>query len=429
MVMLSTVEELSPPNGDQTKSRFINYYRTPASEQARAFVDGLISSLLAYESSHSPRLRGRRRSDQEIFERQATAIVSDLCHDLLTEGSGLYIQRSHRAYESLNRYQPSFLTKKVTNVIDLLIGAGMVEQALGERNPFGRKVATLIKPTPAFADSVWASGLDVLDFQKAPPQETIILKQARDDYWSSPRLVDYSDNELTNRYRHEMTTINAWLAEADLGFEAPWFFAGSVDTSDRHLSRIFTGSFDRCGRLYGGFWQPLNKEVRKAGVRINGQSVSVLDYGQMIVRLAYAHVGATPPEGDAYSIAPYGEKYREGFKTLISAMLFNTGPITKKPKGTKDKLPKVKAELLCEAVREAHPAIASLFNNGVGLELMHQESEILVAVMLELRRIGVVALPVHDAVVVSNLDTKLCNEIMTSTFLRITGIEPSIKYE
>lgn len=429
MVMLSSVEEPSSTDGDQTKSRFISYYRTPASEQAKAFVKGLISILLAHESSNSPRLRGRKQRDQETFERQATAIVSDLCHDLLTEGSGLYVQRSHRAYELLSRYQPPFLTKKVTKVIDLLIGAGMVEQVLGERNPFGRKVATLIKPTHAFADSVWASGLDRSDFRKSPPQETIILKEAKEDFWSSPKLVDYSDDERTNRYRAETEAINEWLAEADIGFEVPWFFAGSVDTSDRHLSRIFTGSFDRCGRLYGGFWQPLKKEVRKAGVRINGQSVSVLDYGQMIVRLAYAHVGATPPEADAYSIGPYGERYREGFKTLISAMLFNTGSITKKPKGTKDKLPKVNVEVLCDAVRETHPAIAALFNKDIGLELMHKESEILVAVMLELRRMGVVALPVHDAVVVSNSDTKVCSEVMTYTFLNVTGIEPSLKYE
>jgi hypothetical protein len=409
--------------------RFINYQRAPASEKSQAFVADMIQSLLAYEAAYAPRVRSRKQKDQGNFEKQATAIISDLCQDVLSDGAGLLVQRSHRVFQSRSRYQQPFLTKKVIDLINLLVAAGKVSQTLGERNPFGRNTATLLKPTKAFAQSALSSELSLSDFRKTAPQETIILKAAKGDYWDDPMLLSYSDSELTNRYRREMRLINEWLAESDIGFEYPWMIEGSVDSSDRCLSRIFVGSFDQCGRLYGGFWQPLKKDVRKAGVRIKGQPVTVLDFGQMIVRLAYARVGAEPPEGDAYAIKPFGERYREGFKTLISAMLFSAKPITKKPKGTGEKLPKQKAEVLCQRVAEAHPAISSLFHTGVGLQLMHHESEILVELMLQLRSMSIPALPIHDAVAVADTDANATREVMMSTFLRRTGITPIIRYE
>jgi len=410
---------------DEPKTRFVNYNREPASERAKAFVADAVAKLLANET----RQRKRRPRDQENFHGQASALICDLCHDTLTDGSGLHFRRSHRAYEALTRYDPNFLTKKVTDVVDMMIASELAEQVMGQRNPFGTNVATLIRPTRTFIEALRRSGLSVADFARGKGAETIILREPKPDHWSRGKLADYQDDETTNRYREEIRTINQWLAEADLGFDHPLVSANAVDVSDRHLSRIFTGSFDRCGRLYGGYWQPLKKELRREGLRINGEPVAVLDFGQMIVRLAYGHAGARPPEGDAYCIEPYGPAYREGFKTLISAMLFNDKEPTKKPKGTKDLLPKGDVEALCQAVKQAHPSISHLFGAGKGLSLMFQESEILIEIIRELMAIGITALPIHDAIAVSIICHEQAIEIMRNTFRNKVGVEPIIKIE
>ena len=59
--------------------------------------------------------------------------------------------------------------------------------------------------------------------------------------------------------------------------------------------------FDQGGRLYGGFWQNL-KSCRREHIRIEGEPITVLDYGSMFTRLAYYEVGTVPPEGDLYAI-------------------------------------------------------------------------------------------------------------------------------
>jgi hypothetical protein len=59
--------------------------------------------------------------------------------------------------------------------------------------------------------------------------------------------------------------------------------------------------FDLSGRLFGGFWQGLQRE-RRSGIRIDGEPVATLDYSSMFARLAYASKGVRPPAGDLYAI-------------------------------------------------------------------------------------------------------------------------------
>ena len=54
------------------------------------------------------------------------------------------------------------------------------------------------------------------------------------------------------------------------------------------MRRIFNNErWDHGGRLYGGFWQGLQRELRP-GIRIEGQPVALLDYSSMYLQLLYA---------------------------------------------------------------------------------------------------------------------------------------------
>lgn len=78
------------------------------------------------------------------------------------------------------------------------------------------------------------------DRHRRPGGETIILKRLNDpgNYWDEGGLEQYADTPDTERYRHELETINQWLAAADLRFEplgVPWPHT-SFDIRDRRVA-------------------------------------------------------------------------------------------------------------------------------------------------------------------------------------------------
>jgi hypothetical protein len=55
----------------------------------------------------------------------------------------------------------------------------------------------------------------------------------------------------------------------------------AIDINQRRLKRCFTRErFDSRGRLFGGFWQRMSKADRLTHIKINGEDLVELDYGQ-----------------------------------------------------------------------------------------------------------------------------------------------------
>lgn len=138
----------------------------------------------------------------------------------------------------------------------------------------------------------------------------------------------------------------------------------------------------------------------RSGLTINGEPIADLDFASMFPRLAYARVGAEPPEGDLYAI-PGLEEHRAGVKAGFAAMLSSSNEMTRLPSDVKDALPAGwTGRRLAEAIGAKHPALVPLFGNDIALDLMFTESTILVAVLLRLARMGIAALPMHDGIMV-----------------------------
>ena len=60
------------------------------------------------------------------------------------------------------------------------------------------------------------------------------------------------------------------------------------------------------------------------------------------------------------------------------------------------------------------------------MQLFRKESDILVDVLEALRSIGIVALPVHDAVVVRDDNSDKAEAVMKKVFKKHTGITPDV---
>lgn len=60
------------------------------------------------------------------------------------------------------------------------------------------------------------------------------------------------------------------------------------------------------------------------------------------------------------------------------------------------------------------------------MELMFHESQVMVAVLLDLKRQGVIALPLHDAVIVPQSAADIAKDTMARTFRGQVGADPVI---
>ncbi|MFW8740466.1 hypothetical protein [Mesorhizobium japonicum] len=213
-------------------------------------------------------------------------------------------------------------------------------------------------------------------------------------------LVDYVDTEETQRLRREMQEINTFLANQQLELQGQRQAAFRLTRHFLLRNATDPHTFHLHGRLYGGFWESMPKALR-ADLRINGEPIADLDFASMFPRLAYARVGAEPPEGDLYAI-PGLEEHRAGVKAGFAAMLSSSNEMTRLPGDVKKKLPVGwTGRKLAEAIGAKHPALVPLFGKDIALDLMFTESCILVAVLLRLARIGIAALPMHDGIMVA----------------------------
>jgi len=258
------------------------------------------------------------------------------------------------------------------------------------------------------------------------------------------RSVEYPDGPTIEAWREEVRTINNGLANADIlfdpgngvinGHEVP---EHGIALHDRMLKRIFNnGRWDHGGRLYGGFWQAMKRELR-AGLRMDGHRVASLDFSAVYLQLLYTVMARrqTPIKGDLYAgIDPVEgwpadpdrkQAMRDAIKRNVSAMLFSRE--RDKPhrlvKNTKAALSKgMTGAVLQDRVEARHPDIAEWFRvPGIGFELMHHESEIMIHTVLRCLEQGVVVLPLHDGLLVAEPHRDVARTAMLEAFREHTG--------
>jgi hypothetical protein len=276
------------------------------------------------------------------------------------------------------------------------------------------------------------------------PRETIELRKRIEGGWNDRRSerIDYRDTAQTRQWRSELATINEALSAADITFDStdlPETPANGVALGDRDVRRIFNnGRFDHGGRLYGGFWQLLPRSLR-AGLRIDGEPLAILDYSSMFLQLLYAMKARqqAPLEGDLYEgIDPVDgwpadpdrkAAMRDAIKRNVNALLFTStrrqsGRPHRLVKGTKRVLSKgLDGAKLEERVKARHPAVAQWFGTEVGYELMHHESQIMVGIVLRCLDQGVIVLPLHDGLLVAESKGTVAREAMRAVFSGYTG--------
>lgn len=401
-------------------------YRCAKSDNVRAIIQDVLTQVQNFELHDKLRKRRRREADQVSFEATISAIICDLIHLHLTHPDRLLaITRSNQILGSKGRYRPAAYGKALPVILDRLASPEMnfIKMSVGNQNPFGPARQTAINASKRLTSRITQHEVTLDDLGALDGDEIIILKRAKEDRWDEAEKIEYEDTPQTHRYRKTLRTINQWLDTADISFDEAVREDRLVDVHDRRLRRYFTnGSFESGGRLFGGFWQQLKKRERLMGLRIDGDEVVSLDYSQMAPRILYGMAGKQPPARDAYDLDT--EKMpRQGVKKIFGSLLFTNKPLARMPKGTRELFDiSVGVRDVVERIEAHHPDIRHLFGVGIGHRQQLIESEILIDVLMALKDRNIVALPIHDAVVIAGSRAPDTRRVMEEVFQSHTGI-------
>jgi hypothetical protein len=404
-----------------------------------------------FEQAHHLRVRARRPADRESREDLVHALVVNLAHASLSPPprTGRLAVRAGNAAKGVGRYDNPAFGKGVKPLLERMHAMGLLDFRLPVAM---RGEVSSIAPTAEFASRVRDLGITLADFGRDEREEVLVLtRRAGTSAAKSTDRINYQETTDTKALRDEVRRVNAFIASADIGFIDDGL-SPHVDPHERLLKRRFVlplgeyaERFDRGGRLFGGFWTNL-ASGRRQNIRIEGEQVADLDYSSMFARLAYAHIGAAPPpSGDLYAI-PGLEGYRSGVKLAFNVFLFDR-------RGSRKKWPEdemgigvgmdadAKVNPNSEAARfegllpagwestkrlrvailDKHPALGKAFGRRLGYGLMFTESCVLMAVLEELMRRGIVALPLHDGLLCARSRKEEAAEVMRRTAMEIAG--------
>ncbi|MEK6355102.1 MAG: hypothetical protein V4796_18015 [Burkholderia cenocepacia] len=405
----------------------LNSHRVARNPLLKNFVLSIAKEAEDHEAALGLRHRRRRPDDQRVFARQVECLICEaLLQDVRGRGGLVTVTRSKRILGYRSRYQSEVMGKTLPDVMDLLAGPkiGLLEISLGMVNPFGStNPQTTFRASERLIERASGLNLGYGDFGRDDAEEVIILKAEKKAGVSG--WVQYLDDDATCGLRKQVQTINVWLSRADieLADDVP-----AISVHDRKMTRSFNnGTFAHGGRLSGGFWQKMTKRQRK-GIYIAGEPTVTLDYKQMGPSIHYGLEGI-PFNGDAYAIPGY-EFHRAGIKKVFGAMAHAGGRFNRLDDLEAAALPAgAKLSKVCRDIETYHAPIAHRFYCRSGMEAMRMESDIIVDVMLELKEMGVVGLPIHDAVLVREDEADLVENVMRSIFTRHTGNSVAVSRE
>jgi hypothetical protein len=420
------------------KARAFNPFLCAATDNLKALITEVQTQMSGYEFFHKTRKRARRPADQANYDRTIEAILCDLCAvELGHNNDSIHLPLSNKVLRSKSRYKGTALGKTLPDILKIMAAPEMdfvvVEKGHSTFKIFDDdlKVAfaggqqTMLRAGPKLLSRIERFGIKRADVGHAPEEEVLVLRAPKRHANSNAEYQEYEDDEATLTLRQQMTDLNAWLHTADITCSHP-----QVDPAQRRLRRIFNNSdFAQGGRLYGGFWQAMSSDERQEHILIEGDWCGELDYGQMSLMILYGLTDNNPPEGDLYDLSAEGipVTYRKGIKKVIQAIINSSKVPTRMPGGVRKHIPSsYSIQDILKAVERKHPAIFSLMTSGIGMQLFRKEADILVDVLTSLKAKGVVALPIHDAVLVMDDHQKIAQKVMIEVFEEHTGLTPQV---
>lgn len=187
--------------------------------------------------------------------------------------------------------------------------------------------------------------------------------------------------------------------------------------------------------LGGRFYQKMtiDSKALRQNYHMNGMEVAEPDFQAIWTNLAY-NLKGFDYRNDPY-IEPLGEDYRDAVKTAI-LYAFNCidykqalSAFRKKAREKNFNLPPVEQKYaeIFRQIEKTHHLISSDFYRQKWKELTFVESKIMGAILLQLCRLDIPSMPIHDGLVVPKNNLTIVKNIMSDEYEKVTGFKPTVK--
>ncbi len=253
------------------------------------------------------------------------------------------------------------------------------------------------------------------------------------------RLVDYTDNDHTNRWRNALKDCNALLARSYIDVDSNGYVPEGdreilIDLSNRIVRRYFSnGTFALGGRFYGGFWQMLPEDLRER-IILNGRIVHEIDFSGIHVHILYAMEGlklgnklpyVVSKDNDPENKRPF---YKGLFLVAVNAKSKESTievvlrEIKKKPKRYpqlgcgEDELKRRLWKMLFELIKH-HKQIENYISSGAGLRSQFIDSQIAYKIIANMTRAEIPVLCIHDSFVCQDLVAQKVKKQMEDSYV------------
>lgn len=411
----------------------------------------LLANVLTYldekEAYSGTRQRKRKPKDEEVRRRTLDSLLANLLSLWLnrvdtTRFLAVPFGQDDYAHTGLS-------LKEMQRFRDALQQGGYIAVAPGFRKvdavelgkPFGRR--TRMRATDQMIEWFEEAGVHWPSIRRIAERGVIHIRKAVKD-------VDPEPNDVTNsrpvieriNARLEAASIelpaDAWArvrrkAEPDESDDKDSYRAYAGDDTAKVLRRIFSHTWDRGGRIYGGWWMHLPKAERRH-LTIDGEGTVELDYAQLHPTLLFVRVGPIP-DMDPYAVPEIeGDQIRDLGKRTFQRLLNNTstrsgaGISLRAGAGDNALLPPgLKFSAYLSRFKNRLAPISQWFGTGEGMSLQREDSDLAIRILDHMDQAGVLTLPIHDSFIVQRRHESLLRKAMEHAFEQRYGVTPPIK--
>ena len=240
---------------------------------------------------------------------------------------------------------------------------------------------------------------------------TVLRNEGKEDI--TPEVIPAAISEREQKIRE----LNHYYSKHNVTID------GKTLSTD--LRQIFSGDWNKGGRLYGGknSYQSV-KSTDRSRLLINGSATVEFDYSCSHLNILYAYVGLQAP-ADCYSFFPDRQLAKKALLISLNAKSINSAALALSkewnavhPSRT---ITEAQAIEVIEDAIEAHAPIKDYICSGVGSGLQRIDSELAINIITQCKKQGIVALPIHDSFIVPVSAAKQLQAIMTDEYTKYTG--------
>jgi hypothetical protein len=407
-----------------------------------------------------PPIEGKGNKAKSEPKKQFKVLLLDLYVAWLDDPElSIGVGMSNSAYKANTRYNALFISTKIMDIINHAYLKGLIDKKTGSQQ--SAKVSR-IRASAKLAAIFDKMELTLFDLtQEQPINEVIIL--SRNDYINDKKKriqVDYEDTDFEPivEMRQQVQEYNTllWRTFIDIPtrqepvIEQPYWDkkAGEMkirrvklSQDNKFVRRVFyRADWNLGGRFHGGWWQNIKEDWRKQ-IYINDEATIEQDYSGLHINLLYGLQGLEP-QRDPYTLdnlSGFTDAEQRKIVKGLALMGINaqspkkafsafrqdqkTGSIEK---SLKDK----QLQVLLDAFKEKHPAIADSICKDKGVELMNVDGRITNKVINHFTKKQIPVLTIHDSYIIQHKYSgelrRVMNEAVTE---ELKGFEINIDQE